>query len=53
MTEEMASRTLEHLRVRGSAKAMDIAGALGSDRTAINQLLMAFPPLSRSCGRSG
>jgi hypothetical protein len=36
---ELASRILEHLRARGPAKATDIAGALGVDRTEINQLL--------------
>ena len=39
MAEDLASRILEHLRARGPAKATDIAGALGVDRTAINQFL--------------
>ena len=39
MAEDLASHILEHLRARGSAKAKDIADALGADRTAVNQLL--------------
>lgn len=39
MAENQKSRILEYLRAHGSAKATNIASALGIDRTAINQLL--------------
>ena len=39
MAEDLDNRILEHLRARGPAKAREIAGALGADRTAVNQVL--------------
>lgn len=39
MAEDLKSRILEYLCAHGSAKATNIARALGADRTAINQLL--------------
>lgn len=39
MADDLESKVLEHLRLRGPAKAKDIAAALRSDRSLINQLL--------------